>query len=236
MVAWPNVTSWQTRRAQSTTPFTPLALTALRGWYESDSGTTVVVGVSQWNDKSGLGNHLLQATGGAQPLLVPAQINGLPAIVFDGVDDFMRAVIVGLVQPSTVFAVFSQATWVSPNTIVDGNVSTMMRVFQTGSSPRIGISAGTTLAGAVGPTLGTFGLATAIFNGASSSIQINSIAATSGPAGAGNAGGVVVGARGDGTINASCSVAMLIVTAASATAGEIANVKAYVTTKYGFAA
>jgi hypothetical protein len=30
-------------------PIDPLTLTSLRGWYKSDTGITIVTGVSQWN-------------------------------------------------------------------------------------------------------------------------------------------------------------------------------------------
>jgi len=49
--------------------FTPLQLTNLRGWWRADLGITIATGVSQWNDRSGNGNHLVQGTAGAQPVV-----------------------------------------------------------------------------------------------------------------------------------------------------------------------
>tara|TARA_R110002153_G_scaffold168044_2_gene320753 strand:- start:192 stop:2387 length:2196 start_codon:yes stop_codon:yes gene_type:complete len=43
--------------------------------------------VSAWNDKSGEGNHISQATASKQPLWVGNTQNGLPLIRFDGTDD-----------------------------------------------------------------------------------------------------------------------------------------------------
>ena len=43
--------------------------------------------VSAWNDKSGEGNHISQATASKQPLWVANTQNGLPLIRFDGTDD-----------------------------------------------------------------------------------------------------------------------------------------------------
>lgn len=45
--------------------------------------------VSQWNDKSGLARNCVQATAAAQPLFQSTGIAGLPAVNFDGVDDFL---------------------------------------------------------------------------------------------------------------------------------------------------
>jgi hypothetical protein len=45
--------------------------------------------VAAWTDISGNGNDATQATGSDQPTYLTGQINGLPAIQFDGTDDFM---------------------------------------------------------------------------------------------------------------------------------------------------
>lgn len=45
--------------------------------------------LSTWVDKSGTGNHATQATGSMQPLFKTNSQAGLPAIRFDGVNDWM---------------------------------------------------------------------------------------------------------------------------------------------------
>ena len=45
--------------------------------------------VSRWADKSGRGRDCVQATAAAQPTFQATGIAGLPAINFDGVDDFL---------------------------------------------------------------------------------------------------------------------------------------------------
>jgi len=44
---------------------------------------------SAWNDKSGAGRHMVQATQANKPLFQATGLGGLGAIQFDGVDDFM---------------------------------------------------------------------------------------------------------------------------------------------------
>ncbi len=46
--------------------------------------------VSSWTDFSGNNNHATQATGSQQPLYKTAQINGVPAIDFDGTNDYLQ--------------------------------------------------------------------------------------------------------------------------------------------------
>jgi len=59
-------------------------------WLDATDSTTITEtdgAVSQWNDKSGLDNHVVQATGASQPNSKVSTINGLASIKFDGVDD-----------------------------------------------------------------------------------------------------------------------------------------------------
>lgn len=46
--------------------------------------------VSSWTDFSGNNNHATQATGSQQPLYKTAQVNGVPAIDFDGTNDYLQ--------------------------------------------------------------------------------------------------------------------------------------------------
>ena len=69
----------------------PLEFGPLAWWDASDASTfTFSSGsvVSQWNDKSGNGNHLTQGTVANQPGRTGTQ-NGLSTVVFDGSNDLM---------------------------------------------------------------------------------------------------------------------------------------------------
>jgi hypothetical protein len=63
----------------------------LAAWYKADAGVYTDAGttlatntqtVQQWNDQSGHGNHLTQATSGLRPQFLSAGLNGLPAVQF----------------------------------------------------------------------------------------------------------------------------------------------------------
>ena len=47
--------------------------------------------VGQWTDRSGAGNHVVQATVANQPRWIQSALNGRPGLVFDGVDDRLDA-------------------------------------------------------------------------------------------------------------------------------------------------
>lgn len=59
-------------------------------WFDAMDSSTITVSdgrVSQWSDKSGNGNNLVQATAGSQPNYGLAMLNGLPSVGFDGAND-----------------------------------------------------------------------------------------------------------------------------------------------------
>jgi hypothetical protein len=60
-------------------------------WLRADKGVTSNNSlVSRWADQSPLHLDAVQATARLQPLLLPQGINGHPALVFDGADDFLQ--------------------------------------------------------------------------------------------------------------------------------------------------
>ena len=59
-------------------------------WFDASSlSLSDLNPVATWTDLSGNGNDATQSTSTAQPLYRTAQLNGLPAVVFDGTDDYM---------------------------------------------------------------------------------------------------------------------------------------------------
>ena len=104
------------------TPFSPLDLSPTL-WVDASDETTITESggaVSQWDDKSGNGYHLTQATGTSQPTTGSRTINGLNALDFDGTNDFMTAGDVINVQTGgiTILAVAQLDTTSGGDTIV----------------------------------------------------------------------------------------------------------------------
>jgi hypothetical protein len=79
----------------SSSLWTPTEISTLM-WLDADDAGTFTFGtgvnVAQWNDKSGNGNHVVQATSGNQPDRDSSTntIGGLPVVSFDGTDDRLQ--------------------------------------------------------------------------------------------------------------------------------------------------
>jgi hypothetical protein len=152
-------------------------------WYRRGVGVTTATGVSAWADQSGNGRTLSQATGSAQPTL-----NADGSILFDGAAQFMRTASFTINQPGTVYWLMRQITWTASEKLFDGFTPGGRWLIQqraAGASPQLEIFAGTS-AGNVSLTLGTYGVIAAVYNGASSLVQLNSAAPATIDAGANN--------------------------------------------------
>jgi len=73
--------------------WTPEEITTALWLDASDSSTiTISTGVSEWRDKSGSVRHAVQTESVLQPLVATAALNGLDALTFDGVNDYLSVV------------------------------------------------------------------------------------------------------------------------------------------------
>lgn len=156
-------------------------------WFQWNRG----VAVSQWDDQSGNGRHLKQATATNQPAV---QADG--SLLFDGVDNFMKCDAFTLNQPATVYALIKQVTWTLNDAIWDGNTDATMYLYQSDLTPRVRAFAGTATAVNTNLPVDTYAAVCAVYNGASSLTQVNSTAPATGNAGASNAGGFHLGTKG----------------------------------------
>ena len=72
--------------------WTPAELTGLALWLDADDASSITLNgstVSQWSDKSGNNQHVVQATASAQPLYLPTTFNSKPTLYFDDTNDQM---------------------------------------------------------------------------------------------------------------------------------------------------
>jgi hypothetical protein len=165
-------------------------------WWRLNTGITITgSGVSQWDDQSGNGNHLLQATDARRP-----QKQGDGSIIFRGSafgsDDCIATAPFTLNQPCTIYLLMKQLSWSSTHELFDGNVSgaTILRT-TAGATPDLEIFAGGSLVGMTGEDVGTYHAYSVIFNGAGSNTQVDNGTITTGDAGASNLGGFILGNR-----------------------------------------
>lgn len=76
--------------ARSSDPSAGVPRKGLALWLRADQGVTQNGGaVVTWADRSGNNRHAVQRKPSQQPAFVPGAIRGLPAVGFDGVDDFL---------------------------------------------------------------------------------------------------------------------------------------------------
>ncbi|MFM7683116.1 MAG: hypothetical protein ACKO7P_10270, partial [Bacteroidota bacterium] len=76
-----------------------------RLWLRSDSVEIIGGKVAQWYDRSGNNNHATQATVSSRPIRSASSPNlALPAIKFDGVDDFLTGTTLAGIQNSSMTA------------------------------------------------------------------------------------------------------------------------------------
>ncbi|AEV51867.1 hypothetical protein [Prescottella equi] len=104
-------------------PWSPAMLPNLSAWYDAQTlQGSADSAVGQWDDLSGHGRHMIQATSGSRPLLRASGLNGHKSVQFDGTDDNMRAAIDSYTGVWTVYVVgqWTAATLSSSQWMLDG--------------------------------------------------------------------------------------------------------------------
>jgi len=197
--------NWALRRAVSSGGGGPPSANQV-AWFRKNTGIVGAGFCSQWTDQSGLNHHLLQATGANQP-----SIPGDGTLLFDGVIQFMKCAGFTLIQPETVYLRFKQVTWTSNDFVFDGDSTATGALAQRGSTPGLEIVAANSVANNTGVAVNTYASVACVFNGASSLIQVNNNAPTTGDIGAGNMGGFTLGAIGANILFANIQVAEVII-------------------------
>ena len=123
--------------------------------------------------------------------------NGRIVAYFDGVNDYLKAASFPLVQPTSVFMGVKQVTHTDGDRIFDGDLINYGAVFSSAPSPNISIYAGESIAAVnTGLSLGSFKVASLIFNGATSSTQVGLAAKVAGNSGTRAMGGFTLAAAG----------------------------------------
>jgi hypothetical protein len=108
-------------------------------WLDASNATSILLSgsaVSQWSDNSANGNHATQSSINSQPTYEINSLNGKPAIVFDGVNDFLEAAAVapfasGDNQPIAVFAVLQYQTTSATQRVANFGLTTGSDSFHT---------------------------------------------------------------------------------------------------------
>lgn len=130
---------------------------------------------------------------------LPAQIVGRASALFNGTSHYLKTAAFTLNQPTWVIWVGKQVSWTLNDRICDGNTVSSGAIAQNATTPELLIFAGTTGIAKVPLTVGALGVVSAVFSGANSRASVNLSTEVTGQAGAGNMGGLTLGANGDAT-------------------------------------
>ena len=200
------------------------------GWYLSDDLTTITKDgsdfVSRWNDKLGSGHDLIQATGTNQPKWV--DVDG---ILFDGVDNYLRAVNFTWNQPCEIFIVMKQLTWTLNDIFFDGGALDRGEIYQFNIANKISEYCGGTVKTFVW-TLNNYGVLRILFNGAGGHMQIGTGTLQT-FTGASNMAGFILGARFNASAFANIQVKEIILRKIADISGDETAIYNYLATKYG---
>jgi hypothetical protein len=216
--------------------------------FDADTGSTLATTtVGRWQDKSGQGNDLLQATAGSRPSITASALNGLPALTFDGTADFLRTASFTLNQPYEYLMVFRfDSAYVSataPRVIDAGTQPSPGRggeVFRNGTDD-IRTFSGSSIVGSAVPSgqLQQYNLWSFSFNGASSRLRYRAGEyEVLGNPGANNGSRITLGADSNATAASfsGISVAEVIVYNAALSVADRARIEKYLQEKYALPA
>ena len=133
-------------------PWTPALLGAsLALWLDADDASTVTLNgsnVSQWDDKSGNDQHVVQDTASAQPLYLPTGFSSKPTLFFDDFNDEMSCDVTNVSSQGDLFfgAAFqylsSNTNWrpiVGHNTSADTNSAGTLLMQRRSTFSQIGV-------------------------------------------------------------------------------------------------
>ncbi|CAA9494075.1 MAG: hypothetical protein AVDCRST_MAG91-703 [uncultured Sphingomonadaceae bacterium] len=152
--------------------------------------------VGRINDKSGRGNHALQAGSAARPIL-RQDGTGKSYLEFDGMDDSLVASFTGITQPWHRISAIQQIGWTYGDRIFGGRTTGGGSLAQESTSPQLFLYDGTTATGLRngGLAVGVTGVVSERHASPTSSITINNGTAGTGDGGSDvTFGGVAIGA------------------------------------------
>ena len=120
---------------------------SLAFWFSAKDTSSVILSgsnVQEWRDKSGYNRHISAPASTNQPLWVPAGVDGLPLLRFDGVDDTLRLLNTGTsgLNHVTVLGVFRFVGAVAQDVAIllgnDGNTGNARGLYRASNSTTIG--------------------------------------------------------------------------------------------------
>jgi hypothetical protein len=206
--------------------------------YDATSGGSLVAGggaIARWEDKSGGGYHVTQSTANNRPTRTTGQQNSLDVVRFDGTNDRLINSSISVSQPMTRFVVVKFDNSSGQVAIESYNNTTCFFGLDS-SATQLVVSAGNT--NNTGTSAANTLLHIHVFNGASSSWQLNGGSSSSINAGANSLSGLSIGdLRGNpnpivGNYGLQGDIMEVLVYSASLSVSNINTVRDYLNAKW----
>lgn len=178
--------------------YDPQDLGAMRQNADGTGAAAVDMPVGRLIDKSGRGNHAVQAVADARPVLRRGA-SGRLYLEFDGVDDRLVSGAIAFGAVTDRVSAIRQLGWTTADLIFQSHASDYGLLQQAGASPGLRLYSGVAGPSSLALAVGADGLIAERFDGAGSRIAINGGAATTGNAGTGLANMISVGGRVSGS-------------------------------------
>ncbi len=224
----------------SVSSFSPSSLTNLVGWYKADAGVQITgSGVGTWRNQAIPGvNDLAQATDASRPTL--SVINERPALLFDGVDDWLHLNPWNWqanVDAYTVAVILRQLSGTVNDQFVSYGTNMIIRGVAADVAQFIG-PAGLVSNNTASPITTTdTKLIIARWTGLSQSIYMDNTTSQDGKvnttaAFASASNRLSVAANSAGTVNPNCLISEVIVMRAAATDVELSGIVSYYSASY----
>jgi len=214
--------------AQSRGGFLPTNIANLELWLDADDEDTITEVanlISQWDDKSGNGNDVAQATEADQPTFNVGALNNVE--LKDTTDILVGST--SFVSPYTVFAVYKHIDSSGDRGIIsgDGAADGTWRMGRNGGSRIYDVDATRVATNAMDTT--NFVLYRAIENGSTSAFFINGVDETDDSAPLGDIG---IFSVGQSTRSGTSQIQEIIIYERELTSGEITQVENYLNDKW----
>jgi len=214
----------------------PTMIPNLVVWFDAADTSTIADttgAVTQWNDKSGNGNNIVQATALDQPVTNATTQNGLNVMDFED-DEHVEAIVDTISQPLTIFTVvkFTDKASGVGETFVDSSVSTDDRLFvRKANDNDIDVSAGIIVTG--NAALSGFNIYAVLANTTASSLFVNGASQFVGQdIGANDFELITIGANASASAGLTGSVAETIIYSRLLTEGERISITKYLSSKW----
>jgi hypothetical protein len=154
-------------------------------------------------------------------------------ITFDGVTQYLRTPTYTLAQPTFIYMVVQQPSWVSSKYIFDGFYTNSGMLVKTGTTPQIVAGAGSNSGVNVNLTVGVWHIVRVLFNGASSKLIVDTTSAVTFSCGAGAMSGMTLSRPGaSSSAFGNNYIKEVIIRSVSDSAGNEAAIYSYLSNKY----